>query len=192
MLFLVKNHFWPTLALLAVLVAAGLGCRDALGLSWNWDFRPLALLLGIVAMAASDGGLHGLLLLVLGEPYRQRYRRLVAVFRPQGVREIIAGGLLAGGEELVFRGVLLEGLRTLAGVDSWMAVALPALVFGLLHLIPERALLPFTVWAVWEGALLGIVYVLSGSLLVVVILHVLHDIGGFSLFAVQRRMGWPL
>jgi membrane protease YdiL (CAAX protease family) len=62
-----------------------------------------------------------------------------------------------------------------------------AVVFGLCHAIPDRRLLPFTLWAVWEGALLGGVYVLSGSLLVVVVLHILHDIAGFSVFAYQRR-----
>ena len=68
------------------------------------------------------------------------------------------------------------------------AIAVTALIFGLLHLIPRRRLWPFAVWAVWEGALLGGIYVWSGSLLVVVVLHTLHDAGGFGLFAIQRRM----
>jgi membrane protease YdiL (CAAX protease family) len=192
MLFLVKNHFWPALVLLVVFIAVGLGAREALGLTWNLEFRPVDLLLGIVAMAASDGGMHGLLTLLRGDAYRQRYRELVEVFRPQGVREIIAGGLLAGGEELLFRGVLLEGLRSQAGVSPLLAIAVTALAFGLLHKLPNPRLSRFTLWADWEGALLGIVYVMSGSLLVVVILHVLHDIAGFSLFALQRRSGWLL
>src|SRR5262249_14274177 len=158
------------------------GARAALGLKWNWELRSelvTALLLAGLAMAASDGCLHALLLLVLGESYRRCYRALAEFFRPQRVPQIIAGGLLAGGEELVFRGVLLEWLGTGAGLPASMAIGTAAVVFGLMHLIPRQRLWPFALWAVWEGALLGTVYVLSGSLLVTVVLHTLHDIGGF-------------
>src|SRR5262245_62914973 len=113
MLFAIKNYFGPTLALLGIFVLAGLRLEAALGLVWSWDVSPAALrdlLIGAAVMAASDGALHGLLLLVFGEPYRSRYRALVEYFRPQWAPQIVAGGLLAGGEELLFRGVLLEGL----------------------------------------------------------------------------------
>lgn len=191
MLFAVKNRLGPTLALLVVFVAAAFGARSALGLEWNWEWSaavPRDLLLAGLALAASDGGVHGLLWLLVGAPYRRRYRALAEYFRPQRLPEISAGGLLAGGEELVFRGTLLEWLRTDGGVSAAGAVAATAVVFGLAHLILRRDLWPFAVWAVWEGALLGTVYVLSGSLLVVVVLHVLHDMGGFGLFAFQRTL----
>ena len=100
---------------------------------------------------------------------------------------MVAGGLLAGGEELLFRGVMLQALQTFAGLAAPWAVLVVALVFGLAHLIPQRLLWPFAVWAVWEGVLLGGVFVLSGSLAVVVVLHVVHDILGFAIFAHQRR-----
>jgi membrane protease YdiL (CAAX protease family) len=192
MLFAVKNHFLASLLVLAVFVAGGWFGRAALGLEWDLAFRPAYLGWGIAALAASDGLLHGLLVLGFGPRYRNCYRTLVEFFRPQGVPEILAGCLLAGGEEVFFRGLLLEGLRSLAGVGAAAAVAGAALAFGLLHLLPRRALLPFAAWAVWEGALLGWVYVASGSLLVTVVLHVLHDLAGFSLFAYQRRTGWFL
>ena len=126
------------------------------------------LLLGSLALAACEGGRPG----IVGEA---------------ASAEIISGGLLAGGEELIFRGVLLEGLRSLAGLSSPAAIAVAALAFGLCHLLPNRQLYPFAFWAVWEGALLGGIYVLSGSLLVAMVVHILHDIGGFMLFAWQRR-----
>ena len=69
-----------------------------------------------------------------------------------------------------------------------VALAASSAVFGLAHMIPQRQLVLFTLWAMWEGMLLGSAYILSGSLLIVVILHVLHDIIGFNVFAVQRRM----
>jgi membrane protease YdiL (CAAX protease family) len=195
MLFAVKNRLGPTLLLLAVFVAGSLTLRHVLGLDWRWEWRPELggeLLLGIAALALSDGALHGLFALTLGSWYRRRYRALVEYFRPQGAWEIFAAGLLAGGEELLFRGVLLEALRSLAGWPPGVAVLISAVAFGALHWLPSRQLLPFTLWAVWEGVLLGGVYVLSGSLLVCLVLHFLHDIAGFSLFAYQRRMGWLL
>jgi membrane protease YdiL (CAAX protease family) len=190
MLFAVKNHLLPTLLILAVCVIAALSLRDLLGLSWQYDFQPILLrdlLLAGLAMASSDALLHGVCWWLLGNGYRERYRTLVEYFRPQHVPEIIAGGLLAGGEELLFRGVLLEGLRANAGLPPAAAILLTSLAFGLLHALPNRQLLPFTLWAIWEGAVLGTVYVVTGSLLVVAVLHILHDVGGFSLFAYQRR-----
>jgi len=190
MLFAIKNRLVPTLLLLVLFVALAFGLRDWLGLDWRlgWHARLLIdLLLGALVLGGSDAGGHLLLALTLGDAYWSRYRALVNFFRPQHLPQIIAGGLLAGGEELIFRGVLLEGLRSLAGMPSLPAVGLTALVFGLCHTIPKRLLWPFTFWAIWEGALLGGIYVVSGSLLVVVVLHVLHDIAGFSVFALQRQ-----
>jgi membrane protease YdiL (CAAX protease family) len=190
MLFAVKRWLVPTLALLVLVVMAALQLRAWLGLTWSVALQGPQLrdlLIAVLVMAGSDGGVHALLSATFGERYRVRYRALAEYFRPQRAPEIVAGGLLAGGEELLFRGVMLEGLQSLGGVGSWLAVALTALLFGLLHAIPSRALLPFALWAVWEGALLGGVYVLSGSLAVVVLVHMLHDIAGFSLFAYQRQ-----
>jgi len=186
MLFGIKNHFWATLALLGICVFTGLRLETVLGLPWSWDFLPRDLLIGAAALIATDAGLHGLLALILGDRYWACYFALVDYFRPQRAPQIITGGLLAGGEELLFRGVLLEGLRSIAGWPAAAAVVVSAVVFGLLHLIPRRLLWPFALWAVWEGALLGIIYVWSGSLLAVLVLHVLHDIGGFTFFAYQR------
>ncbi|OAI54004.1 hypothetical protein AYO44_03735 [Planctomycetaceae bacterium SCGC AG-212-F19] len=190
MLFAVKNRLVPTLLVLALLVAAAFWLRIRLGLTWSFAFQTAQwrdLFLAILVMAASDGVVHGLLTLVFGERYRVRYRALAEFFSPQHVPQMIAGGLLAGGEELLFRGVMLEALRTVAGLHAIAAVSITALVFGLAHTILQRLLWPFTFWAIWEGVLLGGVYVLSGSLAVVVVLHVLHDIVGFVIFAFQRR-----
>jgi len=144
-------------------------------------------LLAAGVLIASDGGLHGLLSLTFGDWYRTRFRAFADYFAPQGFAAMLAGGLLAGGEELLFRGVLLEGLRERTGLSSWAAVLLTAFVFGMAHWLPYRWFRPFIVWTVWEGTVLGSIYVLSGSLLLVVVLHVLHDVAGFGLFAWQRQ-----
>jgi membrane protease YdiL (CAAX protease family) len=195
MLFSVKNRLVPTLLLLALFVAGALLARHTLRLTWRLDVYPgllrqLVIVLGVIA--ASDALLHGGLWLALRDRYLNQYRALVTYFRPQGPREIAAGGLLAGGEEMVFRGVLLEGLMSRAEMGPVGAIALSALVFGALHLPGERRLAAFALWAVWEGVLLGGLYVATGSLLLLMLAHALHDVGGFSLFAWQRRTGWLL
>src|SRR5713226_9614526 len=105
MLFAVKNHFLPALVLLAILVAGSIFGHQALGLEWRLELRPSFLrdvTAGAGVLVLSDGLLHGLFVWQLGNIYRNCYRALVEYFRPQGMREIIAAGLLAGGEELVF------------------------------------------------------------------------------------------
>jgi membrane protease YdiL (CAAX protease family) len=195
MLFAIKNRLVPTLLLFVLFVAGAVAARQMLRVPWRLELTPglirqLALVMGV--LAASDALLHGILWLAIRDRYMAQYRALVASFRAQGPAEIAAGGLLAAGEELVFRGVLLQGLMSRAGAGPAAAIALSALVFGALHLPRERRLAPFALWAVWEGVLLGGIYVTTGSLLLVMLAHALHDVGGFSLFALQRRTGWLL
>ncbi len=190
MLFLLKRRALPALLLFAAIAVAGVALREDLvpdGLG-PWSPRPVAL--GLLAVAASDGVLHGLLTLALGRPYASRYRLLVDFFREQGPLAIASGGLLAAAEELLFRGGVLAALVGPLGRAG--ALAASSVAFGLAHLIPDRRLAPFMLWAVWEGALLGAVYLWSGSLAVAMTVHALHDVGGFALFAVQRRTGWLL
>jgi membrane protease YdiL (CAAX protease family) len=196
MLFTIKNHAGLSLAAAVLAAAAAVAAAAVLGLEWRWwPGVPTGLLAlwfaaAVLLLAASDGILHGLLL-VAWRGYRPRYRRLVLYFRRQGAPAILAGSLLAGVEELWFRGIVLEGLLT-RGFPAAAAVALAAGLFGLLHLIPDRRLAPFALWAVWEGALLGAIYVYTGSLLLAALTHIAHDLAGFSLFALQRRTGWLL
>src|SRR5262245_57209533 len=130
MLFAVKNRLGLSLALLAVLLLGSVGLRDQLGLNWSFAMNFPYVLLGAGVIAASDGLLHALLSWSLGDRYLLRFREFVEFFRPQHAPQIIAGGLLAGGEELFFRGIILEGLRE-AGVAPGLAVAAAAVAFGL-------------------------------------------------------------
>jgi membrane protease YdiL (CAAX protease family) len=128
------------------------------------------------------------LTLIFGSRYRTCYRALADYFRRQGPLEIAAGGLLAGGgEELFFRGVLLEGLMSRAGLAPAGAIGLSAALFGTLHLIPDRRLAPFALWAAGQGVILGTLYVATGSVLVPMVVHAIHDSIGFGLLAWQRR-----
>lgn len=190
MLFTIKNQFAPTLILAALLGLTSLFARSALAL--RWEHAPFLTTLvqaavGLALILTSDGLVHGALLFFGRGRYRARYHRLVAYFRPQGPREIGASGVLAAGEEMLFRGVLLTALAQRAGWSPWAAVAATALLFGALHLIRAPGLGPFALWAVWEGALLGGLYLATGSLVALMLIHAAHDIGGFTVMAWQRR-----
>ena len=193
MLFSIKNHLLPTLLLWMAFVAIAILAQSLLNLSWEMAIQPeiiLQIFIGLAAVVASDGILHGLLWATLRAKYMRYYQALVQFFAPQGPATILAGGLLASAEEMVFRGVVLEWIAQGLGWGNPAGILIAALLFALAHLIPTRTLAPFTIWAFWEGVLLGLVYVISGSLIVVMLVHALHDIGGFTLFAFQRRTGW--
>jgi hypothetical protein len=70
-------------------------------------------------------------------------------------------------EEVLFRGVLLSGLRS--RLPTTAAIVLSGIVFGFFHLTPETAFrfLP----TAWLGILLAWVVVASGSLPLAVLLH---------------------
>jgi membrane protease YdiL (CAAX protease family) len=194
MLFSIKTRLTPTLLLLLGLIAGCFLIRAALGLPWR--LAPCAALprhvaLGLAAILASDGLVHASLRLLCRDHYLSRYQALADYFRPQGPPEIAAGALLAGGEELLFRGVILDGLMSRAAVSPLAALALSALTFGALHQIRDPRLAPFALWAVWEGVLLGAIYLAFGSLLVSILVHAAHDLIGFTLLARQRRTVHP-
>lgn len=183
MLFLFKRKAVPAIATLVVLAGLGLGLRLALGIQApTLDFTLANLFAGVLAAAivlASDGLLHGMLLLLFGQAYRQRYRALAEVFRGQSVAAIFAGALLAGiGEELVFRGLGTQ--------PAYLLTA--AVLFGLLHHL-RGPLAPFTLWSIWEGLLLALMLWLTGALVVSMTAHFLHDVTGFLIFRVERSVG---
>ncbi|MDX1687729.1 MAG: CPBP family intramembrane glutamic endopeptidase [Candidatus Promineifilaceae bacterium] len=190
MLFSSKRCLPSALLLFVLFTALSLAALRLLDLQWAWSLRPRWLIAGLALVAISDGLLHGALALFFGRRYLRRYRSLARYFSPQGSTEIVASGFLAAGEELFFRGVLLQGAIGQLGWHVVSALVLTALAFALLHLITRPALAPFALWALWEGVLLGTVYLMSGSILTVALVHALHDAGGFALFALQRRTGW--
>ncbi|MFO8003522.1 CPBP family intramembrane glutamic endopeptidase [Thioalkalivibrio sp.] len=87
---------------------------------------------------------------------------------PPGAVALVA--LFAGlGEELLMRGVLQGWLAGHLPIE-W-AILLTALVFGLAHFISGFYFLFATLIGIW----LGVVYHLTGNLLVVVLAHALYD-----------------
>jgi membrane protease YdiL (CAAX protease family) len=83
-------------------------------------------------------------------------------------------------EELVFRGVLFQGL---AGEERmWRTVAVSALVFGAFHLSGETAIrfLP----TAWIGVLMGIVVWRTRSIFASMLMHFVNN--GFAVVVVSR------
>ena len=78
--------------------------------------------------------------------------------------DLIALAVASGSaEELLFRGAIQPAL------GLWLT----ALIFGAVHFVPSRALLPWTLWAAVMGVLLGLVHQETGSIAGAVLAHVL-------------------
>jgi membrane protease YdiL (CAAX protease family) len=80
----------------------------------------------------------------------------------------LAAGL---GEELLFRGLLLDGLASGGGVAPALALALSSLAFGLAHPLSRLYVLVVTLAGFWLGGL----FLLTGSLLAPIVAHALYD-----------------
>lgn len=77
-------------------------------------------------------------------------------------------------EELLFRGAL----------QPWLGLWITSLLFGAVHFVPNKSLLPWTIWAGVMGVLLGLVHEHTGSIAGPVIAHVL--INAVNLHRVAR------
>jgi membrane protease YdiL (CAAX protease family) len=75
-------------------------------------------------------------------------------------------------EEIVFRGWLLATLHSQMGLGGAMLIFAAAVIFGVMHAYQGVIGVVATAWA---GALFCVVYVVTGSLLVPIVLHVLMD-----------------
>jgi membrane protease YdiL (CAAX protease family) len=92
------------------------------------------------------------------------------LFRPCTVADLALVALVAGlGEELLFRGLLQDALGQ--WLEIWGAVAVTAVLFGLMHAITPA----YIVLATLAGGYLGWVYVASGNLLTAVVAHAFYD-----------------
>ena len=164
------------------------------GLAFQAALIPLALILARVAgiplderidwslEAAALGALAVLpMLMLLGTlaisgwgPYRalaDQVRDFVhQLFRHALPGAVLLIAILAGvGEELLVRGVL-QGWLTERWSPEWAIVA-AAIVFGLAHSISRL----YFVFATVIGLYLGVLYHLTGNLLVVIVTHALYD-----------------
>jgi len=186
MLFLAKRDAKSSLIGTALLALAAYAAYSALDLSWPppasvWHSFEDGLF-GLAVLLASDVSLHTMFSSLASDRYPFAFLGLAEVFADQSRSDWLAGGVLAGGEELLFRGVLVTGGIQVIGLGPIAAAALASLAFGLAHLMLARRLWGFSIWAAWEGLLLGLLYLASGSLGAVILAHGLHDVLGFWFF----------
>jgi membrane protease YdiL (CAAX protease family) len=195
MLFTVKKNFLLSVVIALIFAGAALAAKYTLGLEWQSpvavDFIP-GFASGFAAILASDIVLVLLLTVIFRNEFIKTYMQMAEYFTGQRASEILAGGLLAAGEEMLFRGVVLQGMVQVLGAGPVSAVLVSSVLFGLFHVIARRRLALFSIWAVWEGAVLGAVYLYTGSLLVAAAVHAAHDVFGFALFALNRKYGFFL
>lgn len=173
---------------LVVAVEAGLLLLAA-GLSWytGLSLSPGELLPGVVL-----GVLATLppwwLMLRLDSSRRAWARALLdwvdqnlgPLFREHSGASLAVIAVMAGlGEELLFRGILQQGLQGWLG--PWPGLLLASLAFGVAHWV-NRVYLFF---GCLMGLYMGLLYWLTGSLLAAVVAHALYD------FLALRRLQQP-
>lgn len=96
---------------------------------------------------------------------------------------LLLGSAAGVGEELLFRGFLQQGLSNLlGGIPALLAASI---VFGLLHAVTPL----YAAYATLLGALLGALFLYSGSLLPSIIAHALYDAFGILMLRRELRKG---
>jgi uncharacterized protein len=80
------------------------------------------------------------------------------------------------GEEALFRGAMQPELGLVA----------TSLIFGLLHVGPDRRYLVWTAWAILAGFLFGLLYLTTGGIVAPAVAHVLHNAATFLLWKRSR------
>ncbi len=195
MLFYVKNRTGLSLILTLVFASASLLFKQVLGLDWNLyigEGTPGQLILALGFILACDLAVCLLLVTVFHTAFVRLWMELAGYFSRQSRYAILAGGLLAGGEEMFFRGVLLQYMIETLDAGVYYAVIVSAVIFGVFHMIWKKRLALFSLWAFLEGVILGVIYVYTDSLPVVMAVHAAHDMAGFALFSLQRKRGFLL
>jgi uncharacterized protein len=148
--------------LLAALVIGSLGGRNAFALG---DSAVFGLLVGAIS-ACGTVALGVLLYRLL--PTLRRLSNELAPHLVDGAkrRDLILVSIFSGvGEEAFFRGALQPEIGLVAS----------SLLFGVLHVGPDRRYLIWTLWAVAAGFLFGLLYLWTGGILTPVTAHVMHN-----------------
>jgi membrane protease YdiL (CAAX protease family) len=95
---------------------------------------------------------------------------LSTLFKNWTLTQFLLISICAGiGEELLFRGLIQEGLMRLMG--AWPALIITGTVFGMVHWHSNY----YFIYATFMGMFLGALYWQSGNLLAPIICHTLYD-----------------
>lgn len=179
-LLLLAGAFELSLGIVALFLGAlvGIPAAERLGLDGGAILAGLAATIPLLLLF--------LLFLKVEFPAVVRVRRLLyRILSPVAAELTPLASLFLGfaagvGEELLFRGLLQDGLVALLGTTP--GILMGAVIFGLLH-----AVTPFyALYAALLGGFLGFLYHLSGSLIAPIIAHSLYD--AFGLMLLRRRL----
>ncbi len=186
----------PSFAVTAVAFEGGLAIA-AIAVGWVIGFSPLQKLphaeiewpnilfdvgVGVLAAAPMFAGLWVMERLPLkslrkiGEIVE---RTLVPLFKECSLADLAVISLMAGvGEEILFRGLIQGGLSHWIG-DSygpWIALAITSIVFGFAHAITRT----YIVLAALAGGYLGLLFILTDSLIPSIVAHAVYDFGALA------------
>jgi uncharacterized protein len=81
------------------------------------------------------------------------------------------------GEEVFFRGA----------VQQEFGLVVASVLFGVVHVGPDRRYLVWTLWAVAAGFLFGVLYEVSGGLLAPILAHAAHNAATLLLWKRSRK-----
>jgi membrane protease YdiL (CAAX protease family) len=166
--------------LLAAVVVGSLDGRNALALG---DSVVFGLLVGVIS-ACGTVALGVLLYRLL--PSLRRLSDELAPHLVDGAKrqDLVLVSVFSGiGEEAFFRGALQPEIGLVAS----------SLLFGVLHVGPDRRYLVWTLWAVAAGFLFGLLYLWTGGILAPVTAHVMHNAATLLLWkwSRQKQSGTP-
>lgn len=136
---------------------------------WQSAGVGVALGLALVGMSRWSSGRFG-----WARRLDENFRELLGILTPGAAAFMAAMSGVA--EELWFRGVLLR-IALPSGADASTgaviaAVVISSVIFGALHVGPDRTYLPWTAFAVVVGLLFGAVTVWTGDVTAAVLAHV--------------------
>ena len=162
-----------------VLVAGAIGAFS--GRNVFAPGEPLVLGLGLGVTAACGTVVLGLIAYKVLPVFRKLSEELAPlVVDGTRARDLVVLAALSGvGEEVLFRGALQPEIGIVAS----------SILFGALHVGPDRRYLLWTLWAVGAGFLFGALYGWTGGILAPVVAHALHNAATLLLWRRHRLDG---
>ena len=136
---------------------------------------------GLIVFSATAGvvGLSWLL-----QKFSKAFQHLTQVFQdllgPLNYEQMILLAAFSSlGEEMLFRGAIQGELVQALGPVAGISVS--SILFGVVHFVPDRRFLPWTLFATLAGFLLGGCYYITGNLMVPVMIHFLINFANMAL-----------
>ncbi|CQH48690.1 Abi/CAAX domain protein [Halobacterium hubeiense] len=167
----------------ALLVAALWVARiplDALGVAVSAELVAIGVVVGLVLALGNEAAMRVLDSAGLG--YDEALRETLTPEETRGwlILCCVALPVVAGFEELLFRGILVGALSAGFGVSPWVLAAASSVVFGAAHTAQGATGVVVTTLL---GFALAAAYVLTGSLLVVFVAHYVVNAAEFAAHA---------